>query len=136
MRVCGSYAPKDYPCTGRAASVRVTAFCETYDLYSRIFTGVGLGASMPWTSQVFKGDVDIRAFSPKTFGASYQYGIQFRNGVLGTENNVAWSLQNANIQPGQPIMLTLLGTLQRRAGGVPFQVRLQNAVTQAYALPA
>jgi hypothetical protein len=139
MRVCGSYQPKDYPCVSRAASVRVTAFVETYDLYSQIFTGVALGDSMPWTSQVFKGDVDIRAFSPLKFGTlpnQYQYALQFRNGVLGTENNVAWSLQNTNIQPGQPIMITLSGTLQRRAGGVPFQMRYQNDVAQAYALPA
>ena len=139
MRVTGSYAPKDYPCTGRAASVRITAFLEDYELYSRIFTNGAFGDSMPWSSQVYKGDVDIRAFSPLKFGTApdeFQYAIQFRNGVLGTENNVAWSLQNANIQPGQPIMLTLLGTLQRRSGGVPFQVRLQNNVTTEYALPA
>ena len=40
------------------------------------------------------------------------------------------------VQPGQPIMLTLLGTLQRRSGGAPFQMRLQNGVATAYALPA
>jgi hypothetical protein len=139
MRVTGSYVPKDYPCVGRAASVRVTTFVESYDLYSKIFTGVAIGASMPWSPQVLKGNVNITAYSPLKYGTApdeYQYGIQFRNGALGTENNVAWSMQPPNIQPGQPIMLTLIGTLLRRAGGAPFAIRYQNDLATEYQRPA
>jgi hypothetical protein len=137
MRVTGSYSPKDYPCVGRAASVRTTVFVEDYDMYMKIFAGVPMGPSMPWTARTSKGNIAITSYSPLKFASdTVQYAVQFRNGALGTENNVSWTIQPPQIQPGQPIAITLIGTLLRRAGGSPFTLRYQNDVATAYAIPS
>jgi len=134
-QIIGDPVPLDYPVLSRAASIRVQALVENWDIYNRIFTNAAFGASGTYSDTVYQGDVDIRAYSPMLItGQSTEFfGFQF----LTTGNNISWSLQGAGVQlaPGSPIMITLVGTVQRATSGAHFKIRVQNDVTTPYTTP-
>ena len=136
-RIYGSPYPVDFPVLSRGGSVRMTALCETYGLYQSLFTGAEtLGGT--YTANPLRGNFRLRGYSPKTFAktsGTANYVIEFLNGLYGTEDNVVWSLQGAiQLAPQQPIILSLIGQLERNPGGSLLTVNLQNDFTTTYAL--
>ena len=137
-RVIGDPTPVDYPVLSRSAMVRVTCLLEDYDLYRYIIAnGIGIGDT-GFSPTVYQGGLDIRAYSPLTFGTNTPYAIQFTtdDSPIATKDNISWSIQGAiTIAPAQPIILNLVGQIQRPSSGAYVKVRLQNNVATAYTTP-
>jgi len=134
-RIYGSPYPVDFPVLSRGGSVRMTALCEDFGLYQSIFSGSQtLGSD--YTANPLRGNFRLRGYSPKTFAKSSgtaNYAIEFVNGNYGTEDNVVWSLQGAvQLAPQQPIVLTLIGQLERNPDGTLATINLQNDFTAIY----
>ena len=130
-QVIGAYTPLDYPVMGRAATIRATVLVTNYNLYRDIYAGGHAVGNTKFSSQVKMGDLDFRIYSPATFNSgNTQYAMQVR--MLGA--NIAWALPAPlPVNPQQPMIMTLIGTVQRPASGNYLEYRFQNAAANAYA---
>ena len=131
-QVIGSLTPLDYPVLGRVATIRATVLVTNYNLYRDIYAGAHAATNTKLASAVKMGNLDFRVYSPATFDASgtpVNYALQVR--TLGT--NIAWALPAPlAVNPQQPVLLTLVGTVQRPASGNYLDFRFQNSVSTAY----
>ena len=133
-RVTGSPYPFDFPVLGRSATVRCTVLVEDYALYQSLFSNsVTLGSA--WSTTPLRGNFRLRVNSPTTFGASgINYCMEVFNGENAMENTVVWGLQGTlQLSPQQPIVVTLIGNLERNSYGGFLTATLQNGQTATYA---
>jgi hypothetical protein len=132
-RIVGDITPLDFPVLTRAMTLRATLFMTDDYIYRQIFAGGRTAASRRFSSQIMKGDIDFRAYSPVgiTAAPTQNYALQ----VLTDDSNVNWSLQGpVDVRPGNPLMLTLVGAVQRPPtfGKEYAMIRLQNGITSTY----
>lgn len=131
-RIVGSPTPEDYPVLARACVIRVTVLLHDYELCKRIITNNNTRDANDFDAQVYQGDCYITAYSPLKFaaaGGDLHYALQIRS----TNNNVSWALQAPPaLTPQQPIILNLVGTVQRQTEGSYVEYRLQNDQSAAY----
>lgn len=131
-QVIGSLTPLDYPVLGRVATVRATVLVTNYNLYRDIYAGAHAAANTKLTSAVKMGNLDFRVYSPATFDASGT-PVQYALNVRTTGTNIAWSLPAPlPVNPQQPVLMTLVGTVQRPASGNYLDFRFQNTNTNPY----
>jgi hypothetical protein len=131
-RIIGDITPLDFPVLSRVMSIRAQMFMTDDYIYRQLFTGSLTGRK--FSSKIYAGDIDFRAYSAvgiTSASIATQYALQ----VLTNDVNVQWALQGAvDPKPGQPLTMTLVGTVQRpaTAGKKYAMVRLQNAIASAY----
>jgi len=129
--IIGEYSPLDFPNITRQITFRATALISNYDLYRALITNSTTGKR--FSASPFTGDVDFRAYSPLTYLSGAR---QFALNVRTTQGNVSWALQGAlPFTAGQPVIITLLGTVQKPVSPPYAEVRFQNTVSAAYAIP-
>lgn len=134
-RTVGSQTPIDYPVLNRAMTIQATVFLEDYNFYRDLYAGGHGGSDTKWKTVIKRGDIDFRAYSPRTFTASgtdVQYAFQ----LVTEDANVEWAL-NAPLPmtPGQPMILNLTGTVQKAGTGKQYAyLRYQNGVSTDYAI--
>ncbi len=132
-RIIGDMTPLDYPVLNRAMTIRAQLFMTDDYIYRQVFAGSATGRKL--SSRIMRGDIDFRSYSSVGISPVASPDTQYAAQVLTEDGNVEWSLQGAvDPKPGQPLALTLVGTVQRAAtaGKEYALVRLQNGVTSAY----
>lgn len=126
MRKIGDPHPVDFPVTGRLIAVDVVVYVETYDLYVQTFAGPQAAVDdHGWSCTPLYGDVDIIFQSPEQIAATGQY-YQLR--FLTDQGNVGWLARPIVLQPNQPVLLALRGTVAEASSGRDFKLYIQNAV--------
>jgi hypothetical protein len=132
-RIIGDMTPIDFPVLSRAMTIRAQLFMADDYIYRQIFAGSATGRKL--SSKIMSGDLDFRSYSPVGISPAATPDTQYALQVLTTDGNVDWSLQGAvDPKPGQPLSLTLMGTVRRPAtpGADYVRVRLQNGIASAY----
>jgi hypothetical protein len=132
-RIIGDMTPLDFPVLNRALTIRAQLFMTDDYIYRQVFAGSATGRQL--SSRIMKGDIDFRSYSPIGISPAATPDTPYALQVLTDDNNVEWSLQGAvDPKPGQPLALTLVGTVQRpkTAGKEYAKIRLQNGIAAAY----
>jgi len=129
-QVIGAYTPLDYPVLGRAATIRATVLVTNYNLYRDIYAGGHAAGNTKFSSAVKMGNLDFRIYSPATFNSgNTQHAMQVRT----SQTQISWSLPAPlPVNPQQPMIMTLIGTVQRPASGNYLDFRFQNGVALEY----
>ena len=124
MRVIGSPHPVDFPVTGRSISVDVVIYVDTYDQYVQTFAGPqAVVDDHGWSCEPLFGDVDIIFQSPAQIGATGEYHeLRF----LTDQGNVGWLSRPIILEPNQPVLLALRGTITEQDTGRDFELYIQN----------
>jgi hypothetical protein len=138
-RTVGSQTPLDNPVLNRAMTIQATVFIDDgYAFYRDLYAGGHTSGDTTWSTTIKSGDIDFRAYSPRTYtanGDAVQYAFQ----LVTNDDNVEWAM-NAPMPmtPGQPMIMTLTGTVQKTSSSsIPYAyMRFQNTVSSAYAIPA
>jgi hypothetical protein len=137
-RTVGSQTPLDFPVLNRALTIQATVFLEDYNFYRDLFAGGHTSGDTKWSTTIKAGDIDFRAVSPRTYTANGD-AVQYTFQLVTNDDNVEWAM-NAPMPmtPGQPLILTLTGTVQKpTTPGVAYcYMRFQNTTSTAYAGPA
>jgi hypothetical protein len=123
----GALTPVDLPVLSRGVTLRAQVMVTDWNLYRKLYTGAVTGTT--FSSATLLGGIDFRAYAPELYATDVQRAFQVRT----PNNNIAWLLPAPPaINPQQPMMLTLVGTVQNPTSGVYIELRLQNADALAY----
>lgn len=129
-RIIGSQTPLDFPVLSRSISVQATILVTDYEMYRKLYTGAIDGTQ--WSTAIVNGDLNVKTLAPTTFAAtseSPQYLLQ----MITKGGNVQFSLpQPLPMNPNQPIVMTLNGSLVKPASGTYAELRMHNAQAGAY----
>lgn len=129
-RIVGSQTPLDFPVLSRNITIQATVLVTDYDLYRDLTAGGHTSADKKWSAAIKRGNVDFRVYSPFSFSTpTAQAAFQFKT----TSGNVDWSVRGTpNYQAGQPVVMTLVGNVQRQSTGHYAELRFQNKTLASY----
>jgi hypothetical protein len=131
-QVIGALTPLDYPVLGRVATIRATVLVTNYNLYRDIYAGAHAASNTKLSSAVKMGNLDFRIYSPATFDANGT-PVNYALNVRSTNSNISWALPAPlAVNPQQPVLMTLVGTVQRPSSGNYLEFRFQNGNANAY----
>jgi hypothetical protein len=132
--IVGDVDPVDFPNLGRFMQVTATFLVDNYDLYVDTFRGssTGSGTDANVSCTVYQADLDVLLASQTYISGTEAYKLRIVSNP--DEDNVAWTVQPLRIQPNQPVVLQVTGSIQAIASGYPVYIMLQNAAAN-YNMP-